>query len=115
MQRDCNVMFAGVLQSGRRPDARVAPEQPRRGQEQLGARGPCPNCCAANLDNRRPPQLNCITLQKWSKHEDTMIATCKSTCLPFVQSEIQEYTESDDLQLANSAQQLLAERNEESK
>jgi hypothetical protein len=103
-------MFAGVLQSGHRPDTRVAPEQPRRGQEQLGARGPCTDWYAATLDNSPPPQLNCITLQKWSKHEDTMIATYESTCLPFLQSEIQKYTESDDLQLANSAQQLLAEQ-----
>jgi hypothetical protein len=51
--------------------------------------------------------MSCIRLQKESKHEDSMIATYESTCLPYLESEMAEYTKSADFELASAAQQHL--------
>jgi hypothetical protein len=54
-------------------------------------------------------QLNCVRLQKETKYEDTMIATYESTCLPYLQTQMQEYAKSADSELASSAKQSLAQ------
>jgi hypothetical protein len=52
--------------------------------------------------------MQCVALQNESKYEDPMAVTYGSTCLPWLQSALQEHANSELPELANAAKQLLA-------
>ena len=62
-----------------------------------------------NLVASRADLRQCVSLQKQSKYEDTMIATYESTCLPWLQQQLEELAASKDFELASAAQQLLTQ------
>jgi hypothetical protein len=51
--------------------------------------------------------MKCIKLQKGSGYEDSMIATYETTCLPWLHSALNDYSNSKVFELASAAQQLL--------